>query len=272
MNVKIRYKIGMIATTVLDLLRKKDRKNILKTVVAILIASFAFNITPAFCTEISGFTTKSDIVTYINNYPIRSFNINGYTAIVAEDLKFYGFDVVYDYTTRTLTINSNPILKIHTVADTGKTPNGDPIVRYQYDLGSKLYDIYSTDIKTYMGGEFIQSFNINGLTAIYVSELARYGDISYNDAERNLYVTLYDKDSRKTLFPVKREVIFDLNTAITYLKNYWKENNMYVFSLNLTGNETLQSDYKGKYYDIRCKSWLYDGHIFRVYESGYVTY
>lgn len=242
------------------------------SITMLLIVSLSFNAISAFGNGISGYTTKSDIVTYINNYPIRSFNINGYTAIVAEDLKFYGFDVTFDYITRVLSINNEPILQIHPIADTGKTANGEEIVRYQYNLGTKLYDIYSTDIKTYMNGELIQSFNINGLTAIYANELSRYGDISYNDAERNLYITLHNKNSRTGLYPIKKEIIFDLNTALTYLKNYWNKNNMYVFSFNLTGQETLKTDYKGKYYEIRCESWLYDDHVFKVYESGYVTY
>lgn len=240
--------------------------------ILLLVTILVLNPMAALGNEITGYTTKSDIVTYINNYPIRSFNINGYTAIIAEDLKFYSFNVSYDNTTRTLGINSNPILQIHSIAEEGKTANGEPIVRYRYNLGTKLYDIYSTDIKTYLDGEFIQSFNINGYTAIYVNELARYGSISYDDANRNLYVTLNAKNSRATLYPVPKEVIFDLDRAISYLKEYWKKNNMYVYSLNLTGQEVVQSDYKGRYYEIRCKSWLYDEHIFRVYESGYVTY
>lgn len=239
--------------------------------IVLIIAMTIFSV-PVFSNVAIGYTTISNIVTYINNYPIRSFNINGDTAIVAEDLKFYGFGVSYDYTTRILSIEYGPMIQIHPQADTGKTANGEPIVRYQYNLGTKLYDIYQTDIKTYINGEQIQGFNINGQTAIYASELARFGDISYNDIERNLYITLNGKTIRPSLYPVKVETIFDLDTAIIYLKEYWKNNNMYVFSLNLTGHEVLQKDYLGKYYEIRCKSWLSSEHIFKVYESGYVTY
>lgn len=47
---------------------------------------------------------------------------------------------------------------------------------------------------------------------------------------------------------------------------------MYVFSPVVSGYETVQSDSRGKYYEIKCKSWLSDEHIFKVYETGYVTY
>lgn len=245
------------------------KKNVIIALIVFIVSVGSLN---CYANGITGYTTKSDIVTYINNYPIQSFNINGYTAIVAEDLKFYGFDVVYDYETRILQIKSNQMLQIHSVADTGKTANGVEIVRYQYNLGTKLYDIYATDIKTYLDGKLIESFNINGYTAIYANELASYGSISYNDSERNLYITLSDKNSRSSLYDVKKEIVFNLDMAISYLKDYWNKNNMYVFSLNLTGNESIKSDYKGKYYELRCKSWLSDEHLFKVYESGYVVY
>ena len=37
----------------------------------------------------------TDIVTYINGLPIRSYNIKGYTAVIVEELKDYGFYVVW---------------------------------------------------------------------------------------------------------------------------------------------------------------------------------
>jgi len=44
----------------------------------------------------------SDIVTYINGYPIRSYNIDGNTWICVEDLKDYGFIVIWDSSDRIL--------------------------------------------------------------------------------------------------------------------------------------------------------------------------
>ncbi|HHX53952.1 MAG TPA: hypothetical protein GX704_03485, partial [Clostridiales bacterium] len=46
----------------------------------------------------------TDIVTYINGLPIRSYNIKGYTAVIVEDLSNYGFYVVWYGTERELTV------------------------------------------------------------------------------------------------------------------------------------------------------------------------
>jgi len=43
-----------------------------------------------------------------------------------------------------------------------------------YAIGDKINDILYTDIRTEINGKTVESFNINGLTAIYVSVLKRY--------------------------------------------------------------------------------------------------
>ena len=40
-----------------------------------------------------GWVLHTDIIAYINDTPIRSYNIGGYTYVIAEDLIGYGFDV-----------------------------------------------------------------------------------------------------------------------------------------------------------------------------------
>ena len=43
--------------------------------------------------KIMGQAVNTDIVAYINGLPIKSYNINGQTAVIAEDLKKYGVGV-----------------------------------------------------------------------------------------------------------------------------------------------------------------------------------
>lgn len=38
----------------------------------------------------------TDITAQINGHPLRSYNVNGSTAVVAEDLRGYGFQVLWD--------------------------------------------------------------------------------------------------------------------------------------------------------------------------------
>ena len=85
----------------------------------------------------------TDIVTYINGLPIRSYNIKGYTAVIVEELKDYGFYVVWYGDQRKLTVirlESVPIVG-------GYTPekNTQPI-------GSKAMPVFH-DIVTYLDGQ-----------------------------------------------------------------------------------------------------------------------
>ena len=52
--------------------------------------------------RINGMVLKSDIKAYINGEPIMTYNIDGYTGVIAEDLRNYGFDVEWRADSRTL--------------------------------------------------------------------------------------------------------------------------------------------------------------------------
>ena len=54
--------------------------------------------------DIVGKAVNTDIVAYINGLPIPSYNINGYTGIVVEDLEKYGFDIWYSDSERVLRV------------------------------------------------------------------------------------------------------------------------------------------------------------------------
>ena len=54
--------------------------------------------------DVVGHTYYTDIAARINGHPLRSYNIGGETAVVAEDLREYGFSVVWDGEARTLTV------------------------------------------------------------------------------------------------------------------------------------------------------------------------
>ena len=55
--------------------------------------------------DVIGSALKTDIVASINGHHIPSYNVEGYTYIVAEDLRYYGFSVVYDNNYRSLSIS-----------------------------------------------------------------------------------------------------------------------------------------------------------------------
>ena len=120
----------------------------------------------------------SDITAYINGEAILTSVINGKTLVVAEDLAKYVFDVFWNNSDRTLKIELNENKKINPLF-VEKLPqekkSGDFKCKYVY-----------TDIKTYLSGEEIESYAINGVTLIDFELLARYGEIMWNEQAREL--------------------------------------------------------------------------------------
>ncbi len=123
--------------------------------------------------------TGTDIVAYINNYPVPSYNINGYTAVVASDLVNYGFNYKYSDSLRRVDLSY-----------TGSPPSPLSFWRDESTYGEPVADVLATDIEVYLDGVRIDGFNIDGLTAIYFDALRRYGPEYYDDADRILTLTI----------------------------------------------------------------------------------
>lgn len=119
--------------------------------------------------DVIGYANYTDISAYINHYPITSYNINGYTAVVAEDLANYGFDVNWDDYQRALYIESN-----HRA--TKITPH-ETVYQYSAVAGYPSFAYLETDITTYVNGNYVESFNIGGQTCIYMDDLASCGEL-----------------------------------------------------------------------------------------------
>lgn len=131
--------------------------------------------------KISGKVLNTDIRAYINGNPIKSYNIEGWTGIVAEDLRDYGFSVEWNAENRTLHIG-------------GKGFTDTPTHTYQFTenkkpIGSIASYFYETDIKTYVNGRIAKAFNIGGWTIIYIDELQDYGDVVWSEEKREIRYT-----------------------------------------------------------------------------------
>ncbi len=121
-----------------------------------------------------GEVLSTDIIATIDEKPIPSMNINNYTAIVVEDLRTYGFDVIWNEQDRTLKVTRNEM----------KTRTGKEFTIQRLEPGNFLKPVLFTDIKTYFDGKEIISFNIDGQTAIYFNQLKPYGEIQWNENTR----------------------------------------------------------------------------------------
>jgi hypothetical protein len=122
----------------------------------------------------------SDVRAVINGNAIPSFNIDGNTMVIAEDLWRYGFDVTWDGETATLRVAS-----FDAAAPT------DPIaVGPQAQPGGTFRMHYlSTNVKTFVAGAEITGYNIGGQTIIQFDHLAAYGEVAWDGGTRTISLT-----------------------------------------------------------------------------------
>ena len=150
--------------------------------------------------DVIGYAQPTDIIATINGYQLKSYNVEGYTYIVAEDLRYYGMKVVYDDSTRTLGVYKDE-------AVTGINP---PMTNANYwELGapSTKKNILYTDIVTYVADNYVTSYNIDGATIIRFDELFRFGEVIYDNEKREISLAIEGLNAN----PV--DVFLDYNAA-----------------------------------------------------------
>jgi len=211
-------------------------KGLFKKVIFVLIIANMLGI--GAYAQIIGSYVNTDIVAYINDMPIKSYNINGWTGIVAEDLSDYGFDVVWSSEERTLQVG-HYFIQTPEYSELNWQGNGDVTSTFVAEkntkpVGSFAGSIYATDIKTYIAGDEVTAFNIGGRTIIYIDELSRFGNVVWYENERKIcynYVRPWNID----LY----EVDYEANTS----------KNINSFSLNMTKNSNGEFETIGENLD-----------------------
>lgn len=136
---------------------------------ALTLSSFLYSAHAANVGDVAGDVYSTDIVAYVDDMPIRSYNIGGKTAIPIEDLRSYGFDVEWDPETLRLYININ------------KKPSEIPsFVPQRQTAGNIVGHTYYTNIRSYFEEiEMIdfqtkepKTFNIGGTTCAVIEDIA----------------------------------------------------------------------------------------------------
>ncbi|MBQ2679504.1 MAG: hypothetical protein IJF98_04850 [Firmicutes bacterium] len=145
----------------------------------------------------------TDIVAEINGHPIRSYNIDGHTAVVAEDLRGYGFWAVWNPVERTLDVTR--AMKDGLPETPVKFPEYTPEA-LTHKVGEKAKPVYSTDIVTYIAGEEAPSYNIGGETIIWMESLKPYGTLVWNPDARKAEFTLSGNPMSDKLAELKKNV------------------------------------------------------------------
>lgn len=145
----------------------------------------------AYRPQIIGSVLSTDIIAYIDKRPIRSYNHANSTYVLAEDLRNYGFEVIWNNQARTLniTLPENRTVKEISGAEKQALEKREPI-------GEKRYDVYKTDIQTLFDGAVMpsasvpSSINVDGKTLVLFSSLGKYfGEVEWNEQQRiaNIY-------------------------------------------------------------------------------------
>lgn len=130
---------------------------------------------------ILGNVLYSDIVAYINGKAIPTSNANGKTLVAVEDLAKYGFIVVWDNGSRTLRVQRDKNAAVNPLTAEKDVTHKPGMFKCNY-----LY----TDIKTYLSGEAVGNYAINGVTLIDFELLAKYGKLGWDEKTRELRLVI----------------------------------------------------------------------------------
>lgn len=144
---------------------------------------------------------ETDILTYVDDVPIQGYAIDGKTMICLEDLKNYGFSVMYDNSIRTLFVTK-----------TGKRESTFNPYFKRGKIGDISGYIYDTDIKAIVNGVYSTAYAIDGKMVAAVEDLGTYEykmRFEYNNSVRSLwlYTECTDNSSEDKYFHLKRDSI-----------------------------------------------------------------
>lgn len=142
-----------------------------------------------------GHIYSTDIVTYVDDMPIPSFNIGGKTVIAARDLMEYGFQVNWSEENRTVLITSS------------RYPEQRPAYQPSADTpGRILGNIYQSDIRVYVNGQEIPSYNLGGQTVIAPSDLSTSDTNNFEQCNLNQKLGYSNAGFRTEWEPASRSV------------------------------------------------------------------
>ena len=215
----------------------KIKKFIALTLACVMLIS-AFGITSSAALkngDIVNYVLYTDIVTYINGYAIQSYNIDGYTAVVVEDLSAYGFSVIWNSGKRTLSVTRDTTAKF--------TANYTPSTN-THKIGSRAMPVLYTDIVTYLDGKKDKYYKVGGRKIIYVDDLAEFYAQSYvwSAGKRTLSMTLSGVSSSTGTTTDTTTDTTKYNWSTTY-----SERDSSLKTMNYGFSFTLQNDGKGSY-------------------------
>ena len=160
--------------------------------------------------EIIGEVVSSDIAMFIDRKPIKSYNVNGSTYILASDLRGYGFFVVWNESERTVNITRGSEKDYFLMSQ-----DEINILKSEIITGQKLYDLYSTDIKVYINGNLIEAAALSGATLVKFRDLEVFGpDIIFLEEMRQANLDMIEFELYTAFESAeKQELVIDEKTT-----------------------------------------------------------
>ena len=145
----------------------------------LLLTTLAMPVSAAKSGDVAGQYYSTDIITTLNGAEIDAINIGGQTLISAEDMRAFGFSVIWNAEERTL----------HIKETTGQVKNPPAVDRADTPSGTVLGKYYVTDIVTYLEGKPIAAYNIGGRTYIHAESMRDFGyTVNWYESSRRLDV------------------------------------------------------------------------------------
>lgn len=162
----------------------------LKHICCLVIAVIMLTAIPLSAATVIGAVLSTDIKAYINGAEIPAYNINGNMVIVGSDLRNYGFNVVYNNDTRTSSVSYTGNGTWNPITSSSKTTQS---------IGTKVMDVYDSDITVLVNGNTVTCYNVDGKMAFKFSELKVFGDYYYDNTARTSNLWLTDTATTSTV-------------------------------------------------------------------------
>ncbi len=124
--------------------------------------------------QVVGSVLSTDIQVYIDYILVPSYNIGGSTVVLVRDLENYGYTVFWDEGAK----------RVDFFRDFSK-PQEPVVPSYNgIPVGTKLFDIHSTDIRVFFRGNEIPAYNLNGRTAVRLRDINAVGDVLFDPVKK----------------------------------------------------------------------------------------
>ncbi len=149
-------------------------------IIGVLTAGIISGLSAGAAAQVTGTVLTTDIGAVIDGAPIHSYNVNGSTYVIAEDLRGYGFDVSYNDSERTLYIAQNVWSSPRILLSEDEVN----IYKKSIAVGEWAADIYSSDIKVLLNGAQIEAYSLDGQMIIPVRALEACAYVEFDEDYR----------------------------------------------------------------------------------------